>query len=118
MAESNRARKVAELLQQELAILLRHQAKDPRFNVVTITAVDVSPDLKNAKIYFSLLDETKKNDTLAALNKAAGFFRVKLAEAVELRIMPQLYFYFDDSLARADKISQLLNEAEKKSGKE
>lgn len=109
---SNRPKRVAKLIQHELTLLLRHEAKDPRFNAVTITEVDVSPDLKNAKIYFTLLDELKKEETQKALNKAAGYLRRELAPILQLRVVPQLFFHYDDSLIRAEKISKLLKDSD------
>lgn len=110
MPQSNRPQRVAELIQHTLAMLLLRGAKDPRFAAVTITSVDVSPDLANATIYISMLEEQKIPETLTALNNAAGYFRHQLADAVELRITPKLIFRYDDSISRADRISRLLDE--------
>lgn len=111
---SNRPQRVADLIKHALARLLLREAKDPRFSMVSITSVDVSPDLNNALIYVSVLDETKAHETVAALNKAAGYFRHALAEAVELRITPKLHFRYDESIVEADKINRLLEDALKK----
>lgn len=109
-----RADRVADVIQHELAILLQHQAKDPRFAAVTITAVDVSPDLENANILISQLDESKVAETVSALNKAAAYLRRELAQTIQLRYTPKLRFRYDDSLLRAERINKLLNDAEKK----
>lgn len=112
----NRPRRVADLIQRTLAQMLQLEAKDPRFVGVTITAVNVSPDLANATVYVTVLDESKIKESVTALNKASGFLRHQLADEVDLRIVPRLYFTYDESISRADKINQLLHEAlEKKS---
>ena len=111
MPRSPRSQRVADLIQHTLAPMLQHEAKDPRFAAVTITAVDVSPDLSNAIVFVSMLEETQIASTIAALNKASGYFRHRLADAVELRITPRLHFRFDESISRADRITKLINEA-------
>lgn len=117
MPRTGRPQRVADLIQHALAPMLQHEAKDPRFAAVTITAVDVSPDLSNAIVFVSILDESKIADTIAALNNAAGYLRHKLADAVELRIAPKLHFRYDESISRADKISKLIHEALNKTKK-
>jgi ribosome-binding factor A len=106
----HRPQRVADLLQQQLAELLR-KARDPRFVAVTITGVEISHDLANAKIYITLLDEVQLEETLEALNHAEGFLRHLLADKVDLRITPHLRFYYDESVSRGDKISKLINAA-------
>lgn len=110
----NRPQRVADLIQRELARLLQREAHDPRFAGVTITSVDVSPDLANANVYITVLDDAKIKGTLAALNHAAGFLRHHLADAVELRIIPKLNFIYDESIHRADRISKLINSIDSK----
>ena len=114
----SRVDRVADLIQQTLAHLIQREVKDPRFTSITITAVDVSPDLKNAIVFVTLLDETKAEETVRALNKAAGFFRSALAAAAELRITPKLQFRYDESISRAGRVSKLIDEALKKQSKE
>ncbi|MGB6977505.1 MAG: 30S ribosome-binding factor RbfA [Gammaproteobacteria bacterium] len=106
----HRPQRVADLIQQELAELLR-KARDPRFVAVTVTAVEISNDLANAKVYITLLDETRLEETLQALNHAEGFFRHLLADKVDLRITPHLRFFYDESISRGDKVARLINAA-------
>jgi ribosome-binding factor A len=108
MPTSHRIGRVQDLMQRTLANLLQH-ANDPRFAKATITHVDVSPDLANAKVYVSLLDENAVKETLSALNKAAGFFRHHLAEEMDLRVTPKVHFCYDATLQQADRIAQLLD---------
>lgn len=106
----HRPQRVADLLQQQLAELLRKESSDPRFAGVTITAVEISKDLAHAKIYITLLDETKVAETLQALNRAEGFLRHLLADQLDLRITPHLRFYYDASISSGDKLTQLINQ--------
>lgn len=103
----SRNQRIGDQIHREIAELLR-QANDPRFREVTVTDVDVSPDLKNARIYFSLLTENDVSEISIALNKASGYFRRHLAEAMRLRITPKIEFMFDKTLRKAEKIRQLL----------
>jgi ribosome-binding factor A len=115
---THRRERVADLIQQTIAKLLQHGARDPRFAAVTITDVDVSPDLKNAMIFVSMLDDTKVVDTVKALNHAAGYLQHELGEAVELRVVPKLQFRYDDTLSRADRLTKLIDDAIKKKSEE
>lgn len=107
----NRPERVAGLIQHALAELLLRQASDPRFALVTITAVKVTADLADAKVYVTVLNESTAPETVKALNHAAGYFRHLLAGKVELRIIPKLRFLYDESISRADKLYKLINEA-------
>ena len=108
---SHRQRRVADLIQKELADLLQRDAHDPRFEQVSITAVDLTPDLKHARVYFSVLgDESAVQEILRAFEKAAGYLRKKLAARVQLRHMPDLAFSFDNSLSEGDRIERLFRQ--------
>lgn len=106
--------RVADQIQHTLSELLRIKANDPRFQQTTITSVQLSPDMGNAKIYISVLDETHIKEILKALNKAQGFFRSELAHALNLRITPKLHFAYDDSISRGSHLSKLIDDALKK----
>ena len=109
---TNRPQRVAELLRRELAMLIPQAVRDPHVSGVTLTHAKVTPDLKSAKIYFTLLgDATQAKETERALNRAAGFLRHELREAVILRAIPQLRFYYDESVARGARISSLIDRA-------
>lgn len=114
-----RTQRVADLIQKTLAPLLL-QEDDERFRLVTITDVTVSRDLSYAKVYVSLLtdedDEIKQ--TVEALNHTAKSLRYQLAQAVDLRTVPELKFIYDESTARGFRISSLIDSAIKKKEKE
>jgi ribosome-binding factor A len=110
-----RPRKVADLIQRELTDLLRRELRDPRVGMVTITAVDVSPDLSHAKVFFTLLEEKDKETTAQGLQRAAGYLRSQLAHRMKLYTTPELRFMYDESIERGDRLSQLIDAANRKS---
>lgn len=113
----DRTQRVADLIQKALAQMLLQDMSDDRFRLVTITGVTVSRDLSYAKIYVSvLLDEEEKiKQTVQALNRAAKSLRYHLAHAVDLRIVPELKFVYDEATAHGFRISNLIDSAIKKS---
>jgi ribosome-binding factor A len=104
-------RRVAELIQRELANLLQKKSNDPRFLDVAITRVELSRDFSHGKIYITTLKEEEALTTVAALNKAAGFLRHNLAENLALRKTPKLQFYYDEALIKGEKLSQMIDDA-------
>ena len=104
-----RPRKVADLIQRELADLLRHEVRDPRVGMVTLTSVDVAPDLSHAKVFFTLLNSDKKNETARALQRAAGFLRSQLSHRMTMYTTPELRFVYDESVERGDRLSRLID---------
>jgi ribosome-binding factor A len=105
---------VADLVQRELTDLLRREVRDPRVGMVTITAVDVSPDLSHAKVFFTLLEQKDKETTLQGLQRAAGYLRSELAHRIKLYTTPELRFVYDESIERGDHLSQLIERANRK----
>ena len=110
--DGNRPLRVAELVKRELAVLIPRTLDDPRTHQATITYVDVSPDLKAARVYFTLLaGEAAAEPVLTAFKRAAGHLRHELAARVALRIIPELRFYFDASVERGDRLARLIDRA-------
>ncbi len=105
---SVRIEKVAELIKKELSMILLRETNDPALGFVTITSVKVSGDLQNAKIYISIFDQDKRKITLEKLNHAKGHFRSKLAERIKIRRIPELSFFYDDTLDYVDNINRLI----------
>ena len=109
--EHKRADRVADLILKELAEVLLRKVRDPRLADITLTKVDVSPDLRNAKVYYSLLgDDQKKDEVAGGLESARGFVKRELGKRLHLRRIPDIVFYFDDSLEHGSHIEQLLTE--------
>lgn len=108
---SYRQRRVAELIKSELAELLQREVRDVRLEPVSITDVEMSPDLQNARVYFSMIgDSDQVKQAILAFEHAAGYFRRELAARVKLRYTPRLTFHFDNSLNEGAKIERLLRE--------
>jgi ribosome-binding factor A len=100
---------VADLIQRELADLLRHEVRDPRVGMVTLTSVDVAPDLSHAKVFFTLLNTEQKNETARALQRASGFLRSQLSHRMSMYTTPELRFVYDESVERGDRLSRLID---------
>ncbi len=111
MASDRRQRRVAEFIQRELAELIAYQLKDPRLHFVSVTRVEVSGDLRYARVYVSHLEgPAASKDILAALDHANGFLRRALGQRIQLRFMPELIFYFDEGLLASQRMNALLDE--------
>jgi ribosome-binding factor A len=111
MSQGSRPDRVADQLRAELAQLLVREVHDPGIGFVTVTRVQVSPDLQSARVYYtSLGDESKRRDTSRALGRALPFLRRQIGSRLRLRRVPELKFIYDDSIAGQDRIEQLLNE--------
>ena len=102
-------------VQRVLADIIRGQIKDPRISPVTsVVAVEVSPDLKNAKVWISTLgDEKAQEDTLAGLKSAEGYIRNQLAKEINLRNTPQITFVMDQSIAYGVSMTRKIDEVTK-----
>lgn len=112
--EYSRTERVADYLQQELAKLLLHSVRDPRAEFVSVTAVDVSRDLRYAKVYFTKLgleDAKSAEEVTRVLDKTAGFLRTEIAKGSSLRTVPKLTFKFDESVGRGRHMEGLLGKA-------
>lgn len=107
-----RSRRIAEQVQRELSEIIRTELKDPRVGMITITDVEVTPDVAYAKVFFTLIgDAAQIEETTAGLDHAAGFLRSELAHRLKLRVVPQLLFKYDASVERGARLSQLIDAA-------
>lgn len=107
--EFPRTRRVGEQIQRELAGLLREELKDPRLGMISVSGVEVSRDLAHARVYISVLGgEETVSETIKVLNKAAGFLRHQLGQRMRLRVIPQLRFLYDESLAEGARMDALI----------
>ena len=115
VVSGHRARRVADLIRVELARLLREEVRDPRIGFVTLTDIDVSADLRHARVYVSVLQQDTE-DAIAALTRATPFLRRGLAHSVDLRFTPELRFLRDpavDAGARVEGILDQIHDGEK-----
>jgi ribosome-binding factor A len=106
-----RPERLGDLIQREVSELIRLELRDPRVGMLTITSVDVSPDMSHAKVFFTLLEKDKLEDTLHGLKRSAGFLRSQLARRIKMYTTPELRFEYDESVERGDRISRLIDAA-------
>lgn len=111
--EFGRPQRVAQELQKEIAIILQREIKDPRLGMmVTVSGVEVSRDMAYAKVFVTFLndqDEDAVKNGLKALKEASGYIRILLGKAMRLRIVPELTFFYDNSLIEGMRMSNLVS---------
>jgi ribosome-binding factor A len=106
-----RSDRVGDLLIEVIAELLRKEIRDPRIGTVTLTGAKVSRDLRHARIYFNLLGQPEeKKEVLAGLKSATGFIRSKAAKQLNLRFVPTIEFFYDETEDEAQRIEGLLKQ--------
>ena len=107
-----RSERVGELLTEVIAEVLREEIRDPRVSAVTITAAKVTKDLRQARIYFTILGggSGNKDAVLAGLKSALGFIRSKIGKRLNLRHVPSIEFLYDESVDQAERIDKLLKQ--------
>jgi len=118
MTTHSRPERVGQEIQAAIADLLtRGELRDPRIGYITITGVKVSPDLRVARVFYSMMgSEQERADTQKGLDAAKGFVRRAVTAAVNLRVSPEIFFSFDESIGEGDKIDRLLREVRGKEG--
>lgn len=118
---STRAQKMARLLRDELSRIIREEVNDPRLGFISITEIEMTPDLHVAHIYISAYGTPEEqNNSMGVLERAASFLRGELGRQIELRYIPELKFHLDRSLERGSQVVELLRQIEPtlKEGKE
>ena len=95
-------------IQEEISMILMKEVKDQNIKFVTITGVDTISDLSFSKVYYTVLDKDKMNETKEALEKASSFIRTKLASRIDIRHTPELKFIYDTSIAYGEHIDKLI----------
>ena len=111
---TQRPERIQEALRQEVSRIVHHELKDPRLGFITITGVELTKDLRYAKIYFSVLgDSKKKRLALHGLNSAKGYIKNLIADRIKLRLMPELDFRIDESFEEIKKIHEILDKLKK-----
>lgn len=104
---SFRKEKLQRLIKEEIGWIFLYKLKDPSFGFVTITNVKLSPDLKIARIYFSVLQRENRQTVLDRINEAKSLIRTELAQKVKMRFVPDLQFYVDDTTDYVEKIENI-----------
>lgn len=113
--EFKRAQRVGELILEDISNILRREINDPRIGFVTLTKVKITDDLRNAKVFVSVMGtEEEKKSSLEGLTSASGFIRKKLSSRLDLRYVPEIFFKIDNTMEKGDKILTILSNLEKK----
>lgn len=111
MPQGSRPERVGDQIRAELAALLAREVKDPGIGFVTLTAVRVTADLQLARVYYTVLgDDRARRDTARALERATPFLRRQIASRLRLRRAVELAFHYDESIAKQERVEQLLRE--------
>jgi len=106
-----RPERLAEQIKEELSLIIGGEVEDPRLGFVTVTGATLTPDLRTAKVYVSVLGTAEEvKGSLAALRHASGFIRHQLGAVLRIRHIPELHFVYDDADLRAARIEELLSE--------
>ncbi|MCH7673884.1 30S ribosome-binding factor RbfA [candidate division KSB1 bacterium] len=114
MPEFKRSRRVSQLLREEISRIITQQLKDPLVGIVTVTGVNITDDLKLARVYVTILgDEKNRQDGLRGLERATKFIRGKIARRTNLKYIPELEFYYDETIDYAQNIELLLKKIHK-----
>ena len=118
MTTHTRPERVGQEIQAAIGqILSRGELRDPRIGFITITGVKVSPDLRVARVFYSMIGSDKeRQETQKGLDAAKGYVRREVTAAVNLRVSPEIFFTFDESVGEGDKIDRLLREVREKEG--
>ena len=115
---NNRQGRINEELKKELSQVINYELKNSNVTgMISVTKVKVTPDLKYAKVYVSILNSKSNEKTLEGLKASAGFIRTSLAKKVNLRITPEIVFEYDDSIEHGERIESLLQEIKKQDEK-
>jgi ribosome-binding factor A len=108
----SRLGRIADQIQKDLAELIRTEVKDPRVGMITLTGVEISSDYHHAKVFFTTLGgPDAANTATGGLEHASGFLRSNLAKGLQLRIVPELHFIYDESVERGVRLSRLIDDA-------
>ncbi|NRR33752.1 30S ribosome-binding factor RbfA [Oxalobacteraceae bacterium] len=108
-----RGLRVADQIQRDLSEIIAYELKDPRVGMITITEVQVTPDYAHAKVFFTMLKDSKEEikNTVEGLSKAAGFMRGQLGKRLHIHTLPALHFVHDSSTSRGMELSALIDQA-------
>jgi ribosome-binding factor A len=111
MLPYKRSQRVSDLLRKEIADIIMYKLKDPRIGFITVTGVDVTDDIKIARIYVSILKDEERKTTIEILNSAKSFMRSELSKRLRMKFIPSIEFRLDTSIEYGNKIERLLKEA-------
>jgi ribosome-binding factor A len=114
MAQGPRPARIGEEIRIELSMLLMREVKDPGVGFITLTEVTVTPDLQIARVYYTTIgDDKARQQTRRALERAKPFLRRQVGRRLQLRRVPELEFFFDESVERGDRIERIIQDLHK-----
>ncbi len=114
---SHRIDKVESLIKEEISLIFLNKLRDPKIGFVTITNVKMSPDLRIAKVYISILDREKREEVFEKINSFNSYIRSELARRIKIKFTPELKFFIDDTLDYVEKIEGLIKKIHKDDNK-
>ncbi len=107
----SRLGRIDEELKKEISNIINYELKNPNITgMISVTRAKITPDLKYAKVYVSILNSKNTKDTFANLKKSSGYIRTEIAKRINLRITPEIIFVLDDSMEYGAKIDKILKE--------
>ena len=106
-----RSDRVAEQVRRDLADLIRRDLKDPRVGMISLTAVELTPDYAHAKVFYATLNSEHLEEIERGLKRASGFLRRELGRRIHIHTLPELHFVYDNSIERGASLSLLINQA-------
>lgn len=109
----NKKRRLEKILKKEISYILANDVKDKNIKFITITDVSITNDLSIAKVYFTVLDDEKKEEIMISLLGASSFVWGKLHDLIKIRIIPEIKFVYDESIAYGNKIEKIIKELKK-----
>jgi ribosome-binding factor A len=104
---THRLDKVASLIKEEMGLIFLHKIQDQKLGLITVTNVKVSPDLRHVKIYLSVYDKEKRKAVMAKVEEMKGFIRSELAGRIQIRFVPEIHFFLDDTMDYVEKMEGL-----------
>jgi ribosome-binding factor A len=111
MSQGSRPSRVGDQIRSELASLLTREVHDPGIGFLTITSVKVSPDLQQARVYYTSIGDGKaRRESARALDRATPFLRRQIGQRLRLKRVPELSFFYDESIEQGDRVEQILQE--------
>lgn len=106
-----RSDRVAEQVRRDLADLIRNELKDPRVGMISLTAVELTPDYAHAKVFYATLNDEHLDEIERGLKRAAGFLRRELGRRIHIHTLPELHFVYDNSIQHGASMSALIEQA-------
>jgi ribosome-binding factor A len=111
MPQGSRPDRVGDQIRKELSELIAREVHDPGIGFLTVTQVKMTPDLQNARVYYTIIgDEKARKDTQRALARATGFLRRQIGGRLRLKTVPELAFFYDESIERQDRIEKIMRD--------